>query len=71
VRLQQHEDGSAGAPPAGCAQRPVSATDHPLRCAAPRFRLGENAARPLILIGNGSGLAGLRGHLKARPHRIG
>lgn len=30
------------------------------------FRLGANAERPLILIGNGSGLAGLRGHLKAR-----
>jgi sulfite reductase (NADPH) flavoprotein alpha-component len=30
------------------------------------FRLGENAGRPLILIGNGTGLAGLRGHLKAR-----
>ncbi|HWV18338.1 MAG TPA: sulfite reductase subunit alpha [Rhodocyclaceae bacterium] len=30
------------------------------------FRLGENARRPLILIGNGSGLAGLRGHIKAR-----
>lgn len=30
------------------------------------FRLGENTHRPLILIGNGSGLAGLRGHLKAR-----
>lgn len=30
------------------------------------FRLGDNAARPLILIGNGSGLAGLRGHIKAR-----
>ena len=31
-----------------------------------RFRLGENARRPLILIGNGTGLAGLRAHLKAR-----
>lgn len=30
------------------------------------FRLGANAERPLILIGNGSGLAGLRGHLRAR-----
>jgi sulfite reductase (NADPH) flavoprotein alpha-component len=30
------------------------------------FRLGDNAKRPLILIGNGSGLAGLRGHIKAR-----
>jgi sulfite reductase (NADPH) flavoprotein alpha-component len=31
-----------------------------------RFRLGANAGRPLIAIGNGSGLAGLRALLKAR-----
>ena len=30
------------------------------------FRIGANADRPLILIGNGTGLAGLRAHLKAR-----
>jgi sulfite reductase (NADPH) flavoprotein alpha-component len=30
------------------------------------FRIGDNAGRPLILIGNGTGLAGLRAHLKAR-----
>ncbi len=30
------------------------------------FRIGDNAARPLILIGNGTGLAGLRGHLRGR-----
>jgi len=30
------------------------------------FRLEDNAARPLVLIGNGTGLAGLRGHLRAR-----
>lgn len=30
------------------------------------FRLGDNADRPLVLIGNGTGLAGLRSHLKAR-----
>lgn len=30
------------------------------------FRIGDNAQRPLILIGNGTGLAGLRAHLKAR-----
>lgn len=30
------------------------------------FRLGDNAARPLVLIGNGTGLAGLRAHLRAR-----
>ena len=30
------------------------------------FRIGDNAGRPLILIGNGTGLAGLRSHLRAR-----
>lgn len=30
------------------------------------FRIGDNAQRPLILIGNGTGLAGLRGHMRAR-----
>jgi len=35
------------------------------------FRLGANAGRPLILIGNGSGLAGLRGHLRAQAARGG
>ncbi len=30
------------------------------------FRLGDNAGRPLVLVGNGTGIAGLRGHLRAR-----
>jgi sulfite reductase (NADPH) flavoprotein alpha-component len=30
------------------------------------FRLGDNASRPLILIGNGTGIAGLRALIKAR-----
>lgn len=30
------------------------------------FRIGDNANRPLILIGNGTGLAGLRGHIRGR-----
>jgi sulfite reductase (NADPH) flavoprotein alpha-component len=30
------------------------------------FRLGENTSRPLILIGNGTGLAGLLGLIRAR-----
>lgn len=39
----------------------------PLRVRPHRlFRLEGNTQRPLILIGNGSGLAGLRGHIKAR-----
>ncbi|HEX5484805.1 MAG TPA: sulfite reductase subunit alpha [Limnobacter sp.] len=36
--------------------------------AHPGFRLDGNADQPLILIGNGTGLAGLRAHLKAREH---
>ena len=35
------------------------------------FRIGANAARPLVLIGNGTGLAGLRAHLKALAARGG
>ncbi|MES2316598.1 MAG: sulfite reductase subunit alpha [Pseudomonadota bacterium] len=31
-----------------------------------RFRIGANAGQPLILIGNGTGIAGLRAHLKSR-----
>ena len=34
--------------------------------AHPGFRLEGNAQRPLILIGNGTGLAGLRAHLRTR-----
>jgi sulfite reductase (NADPH) flavoprotein alpha-component len=35
------------------------------------FRLGDNARRPLILVGNGTGIAGLRAHLRARAARAG
>jgi len=67
VRLQRHADGSLGAASGWLC---MGATGHDtvaLRIRAhARFRLGENAARPLILIGNGTGLAGLRAHLKAR-----
>ncbi len=31
-----------------------------------RFQAGDNGARPAILIGNGTGIAGLRAHLKER-----
>lgn len=66
VRLSQGENGYIGKASGWLAQAPVGATV-PLRLRPHRlFRLGENAERPLILIGNGSGLAGLLGHLKAR-----
>ena len=67
VRLQQREDGSPGAASGWLCARAGEADVVRLRLRAhERFRLGANAARPLIAIGNGSGLAGLRGLLKAR-----
>jgi sulfite reductase (NADPH) flavoprotein alpha-component len=54
--------------PAGCAKARLRDDAVRLRIREHgRFRLGENARRPMILlIGNGSGLAGLRGLLRAR-----
>ena len=67
VRLQQHADGTAGAASGWlCLDAGVDATVNLRVRAHARFRLGENAARPLILIGNGTGLAGLRALLKTR-----
>lgn len=37
--------------------------------AHPHFRIGDNATRPLLLIGNGTGLAGLLAHLRQRARR--
>lgn len=67
VRLQTRDDGTPGAASGWlcvCADQ-----DDTIRLrvrAHARFRLGTNAGRPLIAIGNGSGLAGLRALLKAR-----
>jgi sulfite reductase (NADPH) flavoprotein alpha-component len=67
VRLQKREDGSPGAASGWlCEQAGIGDVVHLRLRAHERFRLGENAQRPLIAIGNGSGLAGLRGLLKAR-----
>jgi sulfite reductase (NADPH) flavoprotein alpha-component len=67
VRLHRREDGSDGAASGwltrGAGQDDVVAAR--VR-AHSRFRLGANADRPLILIGNGTGLSGLRAHLRAR-----
>jgi sulfite reductase (NADPH) flavoprotein alpha-component len=67
VRLQRKGDGSTGAA-SGWLCLEASGSDIVALRIRPhaRFRLGENAARPLILVGNGTGLAGLRAHLKAR-----
>lgn len=67
VRQTQRDDGTPG-----LASSWLTANAQPGDTIALRvrshasFRIGNNAARPLILIGNGTGLAGLRAHLKAR-----
>jgi sulfite reductase (NADPH) flavoprotein alpha-component len=69
VRLQRHADGSPGAASGWLCQGAGAGAGEPVALRVrshARFRLGENAARPLILVGNGTGLAGLRAHLKAR-----
>ncbi|MET0282258.1 MAG: sulfite reductase subunit alpha [Steroidobacteraceae bacterium] len=66
VRVQQREDGSTGLASGWLTTLPVGATLQARLRAHSQFRIGGNAARDLILIGNGTGLAGLRAHLRQR-----
>lgn len=67
VRQEQHPDGRLGAA-SGLLTATLRLGDTVRLQLRPHrnFRLGENRQRPLLLIGNGTGLAGLRGHLRAR-----
>jgi len=67
VRQHFHSDGSLGLASGWLTAQSQPGDTVQLRLRPHRrFRLEDNAARPLILIGNGSGIAGLRGHLKSR-----
>ena len=67
VRQEQHADGSLGCASGWLTAQAVIGEAVPLRLRPhSSFRIGENATRPLVLIGNGTGLAGLRSHLKGR-----
>ncbi len=67
VRQEQHPDGTLGAA-SGLLTSTLAVGDTVALRLRPHgnFRLGGNARRPLILIGNGTGLAGLRSHLRSR-----
>jgi sulfite reductase (NADPH) flavoprotein alpha-component len=66
VRQERHADGRLGAASGWLTAQATPGDPIELRLRAHAgFRLGANAGRPLLLIGNGSGLAGLRSHLKA------
>lgn len=67
VRQEQHPDGTLGMASGHLTSTLAIGGTVALRLRAHRgFRLEGNASRPLILIGNGTGLAGLRAHLHAR-----
>ena len=67
VRQHAHADGSLGLASGWLTAHAAVGAVVQLRLRQHRrFRLEDNAQRPLILIGNGSGIAGLRGHLKSR-----
>jgi sulfite reductase (NADPH) flavoprotein alpha-component len=67
VRLHARPDGSIGLGSGWLCRRAAVGDTVQLRLREHRrFRLDNNAARPLVLIGNGTGMAGLRSHLAAR-----
>ncbi|ANH69866.1 sulfite reductase subunit alpha [Mitsuaria sp. 7] len=67
VRLTTREDGTPGRSSGWLTGRlPLDGTVAMRLRPHASFRIGANAHRPLILVGNGTGLAGLRAHLKAR-----
>ena len=67
VRQERHPDGTLGAASGLLTSTLALGDSVALRLRPHRnFQLGDNAERPLILIGNGTGLAGLRSHLRAR-----
>ena len=67
VRQERHEDGTLGVASGWLSAQAELNAQIELRIHQHQnFRLEGNAGRPLILIGNGTGLAGLRAHLKAR-----
>ena len=67
VRLHRHEDGSTGRVSGWLTQGLALGGEVAVRVRPHLpFRLNGNREQPLICIGNGVGLAGLRGHLAAR-----
>jgi len=67
VRRERRADGGTGLASGWLTGTLAPGAEVPLRLVAhPGFRLGANRGRPLILVGNGTGIAGLRGHLRTR-----
>ena len=72
VRQQRRADGALGLASGWLTARASLGGEVVINVLPHRnFRLGDNARRPLILVGNGTGIAGLRAHLRARASRAG
>ena len=66
VRRMQHPDGTPGLASGWLTHDLALGGEVPMRLRANRAFHGPAASTPMILIGNGTGIAGLRAHLKAR-----
>lgn len=67
VRQERHPDGQLGLASGWLTESARLGSEVPLRLRPNgNFHAGANADRPLILVGNGTGLAGLRAHIAAR-----
>lgn len=66
IRLMKRPDGTPGLASGWLTQTLEVGGIAPMRIRANRAFHGPEAATPMILIGNGTGIAGLRSHLKAR-----
>ena len=67
VRLMSHPDGTPGLASGWLTRTAAVGGDIPVRIRTNSGFHGPNAATPMILIGNGTGIAGLRAHLVERP----
>ena len=66
IRLMRHPDGTPGLASGWLTDEARVGDEIAMRLRVNRGFHGPEAATPMILIGNGTGLAGLRAHLKAR-----
>lgn len=66
IRLMRRPDGTPGLASGWLIETLKVGEIAPMRIRANRAFHGPDAATPMILIGNGTGMAGLRSHLKAR-----
>lgn len=72
VRLRRLADGRTGCVSGWlCLRAPLGERVTLGVRAHPAFRIGDNAHRRLLLVGNGTGMAGLRAHLRARAQAQG